>query len=439
MALFSRRTLDRVLNENAAFLTKQQCADACSLLNSAHDRYLATEWEQIVLNAASKLGTVQHEPQLGRSRPDVLFRSSNGECEFIADITTASDQGFDDLNPVDPFFQEFERHLRKGRWLEGGFDVRIDPQSTSFYRGSNERVRLKLPSRSRWNDEIFNSTFRDFLRGVRDQPEQVRRFDAISEDAGVHIAYDPRRRGTFGTNHLLYTIATSLDRNPVYTALKAKGDQLKATDYRGMRGVVLCDGGCQMLSAYPHWSSFTVDDVIRNFLRQFDSVWFVLVLAGKDVNSHPAIQPKLYLSQNKRHHDFSLVTQILEGICKGLPELQFSPYNARYRIKAKDLTGRYYGVLQHGGSVKMSARELLEILAGVKSVSDFEKNYRLTPDSNPFRRMLAQGRLIKRVSVEHIPERDDDEVTIEFGEPDAAVAAFRVVFVPRPPDSNRKG
>ena len=74
----------------------------------------------------------------------------------------------------------------------------------------------------------------------------------------------------------------------------------------------------------------------------------------------------------------------------------------------------------------MSARQMLEILAGVKSVTEFEQSYDLKPDQNPFKRMLERGRLISKVTIEHIPERDDDKVTIEFGPPDAAIAAFRI-------------
>jgi hypothetical protein len=101
MTLFARRTLQRVLSENARFLTPKQSENACGLLNTPHDNYLATEWEQIILNAASKFGTVEHEPLLGKSKPDLLFRSNDRSFEFIADIAAPSDKGFDALNPAD--------------------------------------------------------------------------------------------------------------------------------------------------------------------------------------------------------------------------------------------------------------------------------------------------------------------------------------------------
>jgi hypothetical protein len=87
---------------------------------------------------------------------------------------------------------------------------------------------------------------------------------------------------------------------------------------------------------------------------------------------------------------------------------------------------QWKGGLIVGGNVKMSARMLLELLAGKKSAAEFEQEFGMTATENPFRRMLAQGRLISSIKVEHLPEEDDDVVTVEFGEVDPAVAPFRV-------------
>src|SRR5258708_1551987 len=54
MALFARRYLQRILDENSGFLTPGQLLTAVRLLNSVYDEYLGKEWEMVVLNAASK-------------------------------------------------------------------------------------------------------------------------------------------------------------------------------------------------------------------------------------------------------------------------------------------------------------------------------------------------------------------------------------------------
>jgi hypothetical protein len=386
--------LQRVLNENASFMTPKQNLDICKLLNKPHDNYLATEWEQVVLNAASKFGAVRYEPELGSSKPDLLFASNDGSLEFLADVTAPSDQGFHDLNPADAFEEELWRRLKKSNLTLGGFDVHIDPHTKAVYRGMDERIRLKLPGRAKWDEEIFNSDFYAFLQDVRNRPDEPHQVDAVSSITGIHIRYDPTKRPSYSGTYLSFTLATAKDRNPVYSALKTKGGQIKRARYNGMTGVFLCDGGCQMVSTHQSSSSFSVDDVIRYFFQQFGSVWFVTVFSVKE--SDGSIQAKLHLNPKKRGTDFSHLKEVVQNIYRSLPRPEWSPYNARYRIKARDLSGRYFGNLTTGGYVKMSAREILEILAGVKTVAQFEQNYKLEPHSNPFRQMLKKVRLIKK-------------------------------------------
>jgi len=100
MAIFSRRTLQRLINENAGFLTKKQVKKHVQALNRANPESLADEWEVVLLNVFSKLGSVIHEPDLGR-RPDIHFVSTlDRSQEFIGDIVTVSDRGIDDRTPI---------------------------------------------------------------------------------------------------------------------------------------------------------------------------------------------------------------------------------------------------------------------------------------------------------------------------------------------------
>jgi len=304
------------LDENATFLAPKQLVTACNLLNLVRDEYLSTEWEQVILNAASKIGAVQHEPALGGDcTPDLWFKASDQSLEFIADVTAASDRGLNKLNPVDALDEEFRRHLRKAKLFPGGFDRQVDAYPNSVYRGSGERVRLKLPARGEFDQKVFHAEFHGFLRAVKAQPEQVHRFDAIGPDVGVHITYDPAKRGTGSGGHRSFTAANVIDQNPVYNALKAKGDQLKAVGYPGSVGIFLCDGGCQMLrSTSGHWASFTVDEIIRYFFRQFASISFVTTLVVRESYSSSwrdrkrSIDAKLYLNPQepnpRRSHSF---------------------------------------------------------------------------------------------------------------------------------------
>jgi hypothetical protein len=66
MAIFSRRTLQRLINENASFLTTKQLKKHVDSLNNADEHSLGAEWEVVLLNCFSKAGTVTHEPKLGK-------------------------------------------------------------------------------------------------------------------------------------------------------------------------------------------------------------------------------------------------------------------------------------------------------------------------------------------------------------------------------------
>lgn len=434
MALFGRRRLQRILDENVEFLTENHLTTACNLLNTPRDDYIATEWEQVILNAASKLGRVDYEPKMKGSRtPDLLFRSNDPPIEFIADITSASDKGLNKLNPFEALNEELWRYLRMNDLLStGGFHVQVDRYQQAVYRGSKTKVRLKLPKRAEFEIKIFNSGFRAFLGKVRQYPQQQHRFDAIGSDTGVHFTYDPRAHGRLAGGHPSFDVASIIDSNPVYNALKSKGDQLKATGFSGFAGVILCDGGCQMLrSTMSGWQTYRIEEIIRLFLSQFDSVAFVATFVVKELSSfssdrHLLVEHKLYL--NPKHAVDNLVlAEMLVKLHKLLPEPQFTPENALARVKSREAKGRYYGKIVMGSTVKMSARLLSEVLAGRTTVQDF---YGMKAGENPFDRMLAAGRLITKVTIEPNPNEDDDTVTIEFGEPDVAVSQFRVLSKP---------
>jgi hypothetical protein len=428
MALFSRRVLHRVLVENSnLFLTAKQASDLCKLLNTVRNDYLATEWEQVILNVLSKVGTVSYEPNLGgRRKPDVQFSST--DLEFVADITAVSDRGLNSSNPVDVFQLELARHLRKHNLVNGGFGFRIDSLAR---RGSESKIRLALPKQAEFGKTIFNTDFREFLLAVKAHPENKNEYHVVNRQLGVHIFYHPDETGAWG-QYLSYNLAFVVDDNPVFNALKAKGDQLKQVNFQGLRGIFLCDGGCHILRSTRSSQSFDTSDIVREFLRQFRSVGFVLVLTVRqehDFSLHNVrvlLEPKLYFNRSLRD-DHSKVSSVIQSLCDLLPRPVDTPERALNLLEFhKGLSGRHWGRLTTGGKVKISARAVLEMLAGAKSVQEFEKEFGMNSEENPFRRMLNSGRLIKSVTIESKPDQDDDVAIFEFGEPDPAVGPFKV-------------
>jgi hypothetical protein len=94
MGIFSRRTVDAMLVENASFLTTERIDQHVARLNSKGFQSQDAESEIAVLNAFSKSGKVEHEPPLdGPAKLDLLFTA--GDESFLADITTVSDEGLE--------------------------------------------------------------------------------------------------------------------------------------------------------------------------------------------------------------------------------------------------------------------------------------------------------------------------------------------------------
>ncbi|HXM64510.1 MAG TPA: hypothetical protein VN950_26855 [Terriglobales bacterium] len=434
MAIFTRRHLQQVLDENSEFLTPKQSEVICDLLNTPRDDYLSTEWEQVIINAASKLGIAQHEPSLGgTAKPDLFLQCNEPALEFVADIATVSDRGTRRRNPFDSLEEEFKLHLRKGNLLAaGGFNLQVDPRSLSFYRGSAEKPALKLPERKEWPQKIFSPGFRKFLKDVQAQPDCCHKYDASGPDTGVHFTYDPAKRGRLTGGHLVCEISNVLDKNPLYYALKSKGDQLKASGYGGPKGIFICDGGCHTLSSTTsHFSSYNANEIVGHFFRQYDSVLFVVCFVVQEHYTHVghdrkrSVEAKLFLNPKWRIDTVAL-TEVISKVHRLLPPPQSSPGNAVARLKSdRGMQGEYFGRLTMGGSVKMSSRMLLELLSGNRTIGQFLQEYRMEPGHNPFSRALAEGRLISKVTIERQPDKDDDCAIVEFGDPDPAVVRFR--------------
>ncbi len=144
MALFSRRCLQRLIDENAAFLPAEQTDENVRRLNHVREEYLSTEWEIAVLNSFSKLGNVKHEPNhYGGSRLlDIVFDSP--EIQFGADIATVSDKNLHERNPVDRIWLEIEKEVQKRRITTGGFDVDIGSKPGAL-QGRGVRHDLLIP------------------------------------------------------------------------------------------------------------------------------------------------------------------------------------------------------------------------------------------------------------------------------------------------------
>jgi hypothetical protein len=122
MAIFLRRDIQRLIEEAAAFLPEEKLTDLVRRLNLPNKQSIETQWELVWLIALSRVGDVNHEAAFpgGTSYPDIHFQQ--GSFALLAEVTTASDAGYENENPIREFDEAIYRLYAKFG-THGGFSV----------------------------------------------------------------------------------------------------------------------------------------------------------------------------------------------------------------------------------------------------------------------------------------------------------------------------
>jgi hypothetical protein len=411
---------------------------------------LGYEWELIVLILLSRIGHVDYEPDLGQDRrPDVVFEANcNPALRFIADVTTVSDIGLEEDNPVLEL-SAFLREKASKLGILGGFsyDVRGATDDGPY---NDRKMRLLLPSRPRLREFLEQHVTPELKRIVREklQTHQIN----IEQPPKVSFTLGYSASSKHWSGHYPSYVATySVVRNPVYASLKKKLKQLKeATTNVGEvpLGVILCDGNCRLLQPdnLGGVGAINLEQVISLFFKRNKSISFVLVLtfpparaqAFGSIQQDKAIVGRLYTNSTARIAiDPEPMLAILNESLRTMPRPVASASGALAWMErpTSKHTGRPFGSLSWSGgimneTVKVSARLVLDMLAGKITAAEFAEHLGQPgqPDwaANPFVRAQRTGQLIKNITVTHVDHEDDDWLEIEFGPPDPAVTRFRI-------------
>lgn len=442
MAIFSRREIQRCIDENARFLLRRQTNDHIRRLNRCDEYFLDAEWEVVLINAFSKLGTITHETKIeGTSKPDILFVAHvDPNQTFLADIATVSDRGLEEHNPIRALRNDLLK-LTIARGLPlNSFNISVEGTDGPRHRGSPP-TRLKLPPRRRFDELIFNAEFDDFLDKVGRAPSEARTYRVNTNGIAVCIGYIPTQRGSM-TAHSAYDHIRSLVQNTIYNVLERKAGQLTSAGYDGPLGIMLCDGGSSLFRRTRTWESYSAKDVILYFLEQHPAISFVMTFAveqsaGYDMPEKAIVE---YYEANPLRSLGDALMESFGSLGKVMPVPNRTASNAVYLLEGarKHEGSSHYGGLTVGDrEIQISARAVLDLLAGKITQERFLEVHKFdgmrdhAATINPFARMRKEGRMISEVTVEMDGE-DDDWLTVKFGDPDPAISQFRA------PDESRK-
>jgi hypothetical protein len=94
MALFSRRFLQRTLDESSPYLSVKQRQDFRKLLNTVRDDYLATEWKIAILHVLNEHGSLQHEPDFRVQATLMFYLPPATACPSLLTLSLCLTRGF---------------------------------------------------------------------------------------------------------------------------------------------------------------------------------------------------------------------------------------------------------------------------------------------------------------------------------------------------------
>ena len=422
MAIFSRRVLQRLLDQTEGLLLPQQRERRLELLNAANERSLDFEWETVLLAGLRQFGSVEYEPDLGgATRPDL--RVTGDSFEFVADVVTVNDSGYEKANPFERFQREFWRRVAKAGLPASPFHLQVGGDHSA------RKPSLLIPTQQNW-PTFFDANFEALLQSIRESPAMPAVLHRKTSHVDVHVRYTPGQLYA-GAGYPSYRRSDSVTENPIYNALKRKKDQLKRSGYEGLVGIILCDGDCDDLS-HPN-------RIIHRFLNGTSSIAFVAVftMSGDRFSRRQRpIRPQAKCFVNPLFHADRRVMMIGDLLSRlvpaVLPDAQDDVANALNQLRSKDghvglpFSGGW--TYNEGKSMQLSSRALLDLLAGNITGEKFMADHGFAPGSdtpNPFKRFLAQGRMICGIHVDRSESEDDDWVVFEFGDRDPAISDFR--------------
>jgi hypothetical protein len=435
MPIFSRRLLQRILDENRHFLAEGVVEEHVRKLNGLNQDSIATEWEVLILNVLSRIGKVEYERQFsGPSRPDVFFQSRIVQ-EFVADITTLSDADYEQNNPTEYFYRCIREYFQQNDMLASGLNIHIESNKRGTY--GNRKIKLCLPHKSEVRSFV-KKHFKAIIKTIKSEPKKAFQTVISEGDAHVQVSYDPND-SFFSARHLSYNVPYSLRRNPVYNRLRQKSAQLKQCGFEGIAGVFLCDGDCNALrTATLGPEGYAKQRIIGEAFRQNSTLSFAVTLAVEEkrlplqLQVQRSIRAEFYANSQAKYPAGKQFWEELSNICKFFPVPQVTPANALRNIKIDRHKGVSFlgGGSMDGDEITIPSRTLTEILAGTLNYNAATKGEKGPLGSiawmkDFFRRQVLAGKTIAAISVVNCPDEDDDWIKIKYGPTDPAISKFK--------------
>ena len=250
------------------------------------------------------------------------------------------------------------------------------------------------------------------------------------------IIYTPGERISTST-HPGFKYLRTLTKNTFRDRLNDKKQQLLNSGFLGVKGIFICDGDCEMLrKTSTGWNERSAGDVIRHFLRESPEIGFVVMFTIRrkdEFGERYKIDYRFYKG-NITDAYANWLENLLEKLQNVFPVPRNDATNARNLLKSKSPHegNSFWGAfevkyMKDGREVKISARALLDLLAGKCKQEDFFQLHRFNDPifGNPFEGSRDSGNLIQEITINKEDDDDDDWITIKLKEADPAISPFK--------------
>lgn len=470
MAIFSRRTLERLIHENSNFpnpirpnthLNKLNLKKHFKQLENGNDInklisiYLNAEWEIVLLNVFRKFGEVVYEPKFPDSdkKLDIFFSSKKDDFKFLGDITCVTGKQDKD-NVLLSFKLEFEKIIARndlfGCW-------RIRPGRNNREVGFRRYApKIKLVGKKEFESKIFNtSEFCKFIEDIKVSPERKHCYRQITENENIQhlklnektlyeneiinlvIDYEPSENQQIYAPQFEDRKIIDIYENEIYRSLKRKHDeQLSKTGYLGHWGIILCEGIGNTFNQ-GDLLYLSSRDVTNKFLNNHPKISFVLTVTSTKnfytYDREPSIEIEFYEGESQEKLSEMAIKMLKEDLVREFPKPARTVDKARrvlktaFENKETVFSADYCSFYVTHNEIKVSAKKILELLSGKLSwekVSYHLGFERPTGSSLPnmFLKMLNEGKVISDVRIEKRDfEIDDDWIVFTFGDSDTFI------------------
>lgn len=431
MAIFSRRTIQTFLNSNRKCFDDESVESHVKRLNREDTTSLHAEWEVAIIYCLSKVGLVEHEINLGgSSNLDLFFKSD--DIEFVADISTVSDKYQEKNNNYDAFVSAVrDAAVKIGLDSIGG--IHFDVKGKDIGKYPKKKVSLRLPKRNEYH-HFIDTHIKQFLINIRTSPDQKHCTSTSEGEISINLSYDPSKKRYVSGNYPSCTAVYAIQNNPLYNRLKRKATQIKKSGYVGIKGIVLCDGSCDVFRTEYSCPNHSARDIVEHFIQKNTSIDFILLIHVKeDKKSSELRYTRKVVSSpyfNQSVND-EIKHALYNAFNVGISHLPSPIRTAQNAINVLEQKGKgslpwdtfYGGCTMGSNSVEFSLRTLLDLLAGNLSSDEFTSNHKEL--AKLFQQKLLLGQLPNSIEVEHKADLDDDWVRFSFkSKKDPAISSF---------------